>query len=408
MPHSYTNKTSLDLDSAAVDAFGRARVSNEYTLFNHKQLLNSGSFYFDHKFVSGATGLYQQAKASTLLTVSTASNSQAIRQTKQSFYYQAGKSFKFTKTFNMHGHEAGIIKRVGYFNENNGVFLELSGSSTNLVIRSNSSGAVVENKVSQSAWNADKLESSHPGKNTLDLTKMQLFSFDLQWLGAGRVRTGFFFDGEYVLAHEFLHTNIVTATYLATPNLPVRTEILNADGVGTGSLSTNCVAITSEGGFQPVGINLSFDRDFMPITIGTTNITPVLSVRLQQDKQGTIAIPLEFDFFSPDTINFRWCVYVNPTFAGTDNASWIQDTNSAIEYDISRDATNTVVSGVLLKSGYATSNKRGTLSVVTGLDLDFSLGYTIDGVSDEIVLCVQNLAAGSNDYYAATEFRIVD
>lgn len=85
--------------------------------------------------------------------------------------------------------------------------------------------------MAQSAWNVDKLDGTGASGITVDPTKSQIFVFDFEWLGVGRVRTGLVVDGKIYYFHYFSHANVTNVVYMSTPNLPLRYELEN-DGTG--------------------------------------------------------------------------------------------------------------------------------------------------------------------------------
>jgi len=85
---SYFEKTQiLAADSPSIDAFGKWRVSNPTTLFDSKQIVDSGSFYFDIKTVGSATVTWNSGSAQSTFRVTQTSGSRAIKQTKRIFVY---------------------------------------------------------------------------------------------------------------------------------------------------------------------------------------------------------------------------------------------------------------------------------------------------------------------------------
>ena len=168
--------------------------------------------------------------------------------------YQPGKVQEIVVTFNLISQDSGVTKRVGYFDANNGIYLEDDGSDYYIVRRTSTSGSAVNTRVAQADWNIDSFDGTGPSGVTIDFTKTQILFIDMEWLGVGRVRVGFVVDGIIYYAHEFLNANNLTLVYMSTPNLPIRWEISN-DGSGAAS-SMDCICCTaiSEGGKQDNGI----------------------------------------------------------------------------------------------------------------------------------------------------------
>ena len=84
---TYFPKIKISSDNTvSVDAFGRYRVSEPFTIFDNKQL-HSSSIIWVENGVSGGTTTYVQNQAATILSVPAVSGSKLTRQTRQNFYY---------------------------------------------------------------------------------------------------------------------------------------------------------------------------------------------------------------------------------------------------------------------------------------------------------------------------------
>lgn len=146
-----------------------------------------------------------------------------------------------------------VIRRWGYFEEKNGVFFELDGMTLNVVIRTYTSGTVVETRIPQTQWNGDKINGAGGNSNLsrmlLDLTKLNLYWIDLAWLGAGRIRFGVYSpQGERIVSHSLENANALTVPYIGTADLPVRVEQVNSGVSASPSrLKVTCISVLSEG-----------------------------------------------------------------------------------------------------------------------------------------------------------------
>lgn len=404
---TYWPKTKIEAaDSPSADAFGRIRTSSPVTLFDSKQLFDDQELFWATKIVSGSSSTHSSFRASTTLTAAAASGSLCVRQTKQRSFYQPGKSLQIFMTFVMGSSVAGIRKKLGYFDGSNGVYLEQSGSDINIVLTSTVTGVPVETRVSQSAWNLDKFDGQGPSGFTFDITKVQIFTTDYQWLGSGRVRTGFDISGSVFYVHEFNHSNKIDSVYMSTPNLPLRYEIESFGAASSSSLEHICTTVISEGGFEPKGTTRGADRGVVPVST-SVGITPVLSIRLNPTYIGTIITPSDFSIISTANDDFRWGLYLNPTISGSDNVAWISLSGSAVQYDISRNGNNNLSSGTLLRSGYVPAGQGGAASnaVREAVNSSFFLGSDIDGNTDELVLAVENVDVGAKNYLGSLGWR---
>jgi hypothetical protein len=369
------------------DAFNRLRVSTPVALFDSKQINSNGvPLYFSEFTATGGTTTYNAARASTTLACTNSVGSRALRQTRIYFNYQPGKSQFAFLTFVLGAATANVVKAAGYYDDNNGIFFRLNGTTKEIVIRSNVTGVVVNNAIAQASWNLDPLNGSGPSGLILDTIKAQILVIDFQWLGVGAVRVGFDINGIVIWAHQFNNANSITSVYMFTPNLPMRWEIV---GSGTAeSLEAICCSITSEGGEQtPVGVGRSVDRGGPSAnwkSLASANPEQVIALRLQSGKRGPASF-LDIDFIITSNQNTYWALCVNPTVGGA--AVWQAVANSIMEYDVNLNtAGSRVVSnfGTILASGYISGTQRVSASPPLGALQSFAADYA--GTADILSL----------------------
>ena len=376
-----TGTSTFTLGSGSTDAFGRLRVSEPYTLFD------SRARYYDHNDFSsststGATVVYDANGSTYQLNVTAANGSSVIRETKRVFPYQPGKSLLVLATFCMNTPKTNLRQRVGYFTTNNGIYFENDGTYNYLVIRSYSSGALVEDRVRQDAW-----DNPFAG---LNVDRTQIFWTDVEWLGVGSVRCGFVVNGAYVLCHTFHHANIEgnTTTYMTTAILPVRYEITNTAGTtGASMMRQICSTVISEGGYNAFTYSETAGRGTSVLRLVTAGTYyPLVSIRLASTRLDAIVLPRQVDVLSPTVNYYRWKLVSNPTLTGATFAG--TSTSGTVEYDT---AATAISGGIELQAGYVSSRELSEL----GADaFAFQLGRTLAGVSDIVTLA---LAATSNN-----------
>jgi len=134
----------------------------------------------------------------------------------------------------------GAYRRWGLFDADNGFFFQLgkdgytkgTASTTNegfaVVIRSKTSGSVVNTIIKQDDFNGDKLDGSGKSQLTFDLEKNNQYWIDIQWHGAGRVRFGTYLNGTRIVMHTYYAGNVETAAMSQTASLPSCTSIKSA------------------------------------------------------------------------------------------------------------------------------------------------------------------------------------
>ena len=381
--------------SASIDAFGRLRVSNPFTLFDGGLRYRDDPFKWNQLDTGAATSVFLPNESTMLMTVSGNGDS-AVRQSKQVFSYQPGKSLLTMATFVMNTPTVGLRQRVGLFGAQNGVYFEVDGTDINLVIRKYTSGTVDDTteKIAKSAWNGDRMDGQGGQHNisgvTLDVTKAQIFWSDVEWLGVGSVRCGFVINGQFIVCHIFHHANILSKVYMTTASLPVRYELTSTGAAGT--MRAICSTVISEGGYSNRSQSRAIGTALTGKNLSQTDYRPLVCIRMKSANIDSIVVPTKFDLYGLQQAAFSYRIILNPTLT---DASWTSaGDNSSVEYDLSATALS---GGTVIDQGiFVGSNKGGTASV-SGNDVDFSqqLGRTIAGASD--IWCLAAIATTNND-----------
>ncbi len=343
--------------ATSTDAFGRLRISEPYTLFDATNRYSANGAFATQTSLGG-TATFNAAQGLVDLTVPATAGSLVRRETNKVFSYQPGKSLLLYTTFVMSG-EAGIRQSVGYYNDNNGYYVEKDENGTVfLVERSSVSGATVDDPLPQSGWNIDPFDGTGPSGITLDFTKAQILWIDMEWLGVGTVRTGFVVDGQLLPANYFQHANIVDSTYITTACLPFRYEIENiSSGVG-GTLKQICSTAISEGGYTLTGeqhsVSTPITSAYQLPTAGT--YYPVAALRLKSTRLDAISIVTGLSILGAgNNETYAWRVVSGGTVS---DGSW--DTVSAttpVEYNLTG---TSVTGGTVLASGFTNASNQGS------------------------------------------------
>lgn len=392
----------------AVDAFGRLRVSEPYSLFDSQNRYASDN-QFDTSTATGGTTTYQANESTVDLNVTTSSGSQVVRQTYRNFPYQPGKSLLILTTFVMNAAKTGLRQRAGFFNTQNGIFLQQNDSTVSFVLRTYTSGVASDARtVNRADWNGDKLDGSGDSGYTLDLTKSQIFFIDIEWLGVGSVRCGFIIDGKYIIAHTFNNANEQNKVYMTTAILPVRYEITNTAVTASAStMKQVCASVVSEGGYEAVSVDHVARRTTALGTISTTFL-PLVSIRLASTALGAVVLPNRVQVLPITNQNYEVALFKNPTLTG---ASWAAvDTDANVQFDV---ASTAMTGGSIVQTDYVTtsgSGGAGTLAAPTGYNFDLQLGVSLAGVSDIYTVAIRTVsgattgdAVGSLSFYDLTQ-----
>ena len=386
------------------DAFGRLRVSQPFTLFD-SQNRYAADPSFDTSLTGSGTSTFLTNESAVSLAVTTASGDKVIRQTKRYFPYQPGKSLALLTTFVMAAGKANLRQRVGYFDSNNGLFLQRNGTELSFIIRTYTGGSADDTrKVVQSAWNGDPLDGSGASGITLDTTKAQILFADFEWLGVGSVRVGFVIDGQYITAHTFDNANEVTSVYMQTATLPLRIEIENtAATASSSSMKQICSTVISEGGYEQTSVERVARRSTTLTGIGTSFV-PLVSIRLASDSLGAVILPKQVRVLPIASGDYEIALVRNATLTG---ASYDTTTFASVDFDVTATAMS---GGDVVLNEYATATNQASAQAQNDLlyNFDMQLGATIAGTSDVYTVAVRVLsgtgsAIGSLAFYDLSE-----
>ena len=373
-----------------LDAFGRLRVSEPYTLFDSQNRYIDGD-QFSSITATGGNVVYVPNESSFNLNVSSTSGSSVIRQSKTVQAYQPGKSLLTMNTFAMATLKANLRQRVGYFTTDNGVYFEAVGTTLNLVIRSSTTGVVVEERIPQVNWNGNTLLSGI----VLDPTLTQIFWCDIEWLGVGNVRAGFVINGQFIVCHTFQHANQPgnTTVYMTTATLNPRYEITNTGSTsGNSTMKQICSTVISEGGFTPSTKIGYVTNNTAPTRVGSANtVTSLCSIRLNPAYPDAVVIPAQIDLLLLDVRYGQFQIIENATIA---NASFSNIAGSVVQSAIH---TDTITNGTVVYAGLTSS--RDEVEIGEDIKKRLQLWRYANGTPSTLTLAVSYTASNADLLY---------
>jgi hypothetical protein len=381
------------------DAFGRHRISQVTQLFDSKLVNNNApTQYADAEISGGGTSsTYTQNKACVELAVTANTAGKRVRQSYQCFNYQPAKSQLIFMTFVLGEATANNVKRVGYFNDNNGIFLQATDGVYSLGIRSNTTNTPVDTLIPQSRWNLDKLDGTGPSGLTVDFTKAQIMMIDFEWLGVGRVRWAFVIDGRIIYVHGQNHANVISDVYMSSPNCPVRWEIEN-DGAGAAdTLKCICCSVSTEGGRDQLGAPRAVATSDTQTLSGQTDTYALLTIRGQSGKDTSVVRLGGFQCYCETTDTILVSVIANATINDSANLTWNPVNLSVVEAATGNsDNTVNMTNAVVLYQFYAYGR---TESIISSADIA-ALTESVTGSRSSLSICA--LARTANPKVAAS------
>ena len=398
------------------DAFGRLRVSQPQTLFDSSHRFADNGLWATSNTAGNSSYVFVENQSTIDMSVGTTANAEVIRETTKVFSYQPGKSLLIMNSFAMNTPKANVRQRLGFFGNNNGIYFENDGTTNYFVLRSNTTGTIVETKVPQTEWSLDKFNgtgyssqsggSEHSGG--LDVSKTNILWMDIEWLGVGDIRCGFVVDGKMVTAHVFHNDNRNTTPYMSTATLPLRQEIKNT-GVTTSNSTMKqiCCTVASEGGYALYGtqqavqtpVNTAIDLT----SAGTYYNLISLRLKTSPDRLDAVVIITALSLLAiTNNAVYNWQIRSNGT---TNGGTWVSaGDNSSVEYKID---SGTITGGRILASGFTTSTTQSSIPVDILKEALFKFQLERNGLTGtpyEITLCAASQTAGA-DIYASLDWE---
>lgn len=388
-----------------LDAFGRVRVSDPITIFDAGHQYNLNPLVWDTGLSSGTGAVTHLPNESAveLSTGGTASGAKAVLQSKIYHRYQPGKSQLIMCTGAFGVATADVRKRYGYFDADNGTFFEQTGTGVGAVLRSRTTGSIVDTRIEQADWNLDKLDGTGPSRITIDFEKAQIFLFDMEWLGVGRVRFGIVLGGSIIYVHEFSHINTLIGPYMTSANLPIRAEIENtAIAAGTATWKQVCASVISEGGQEDDRAFLfSGGNGIATVAVGARR--PILSLRPKLLFNGITnrgqVVPSEIDLYTDANAHYEFVL--NGALTGASFASAGADSIAELDVAATAIAGGTVVEESFVTTAGGASRGEGRNGLLGRLALVLNaVGDTADTLS-----IVATSFAGTADMSAAVTWK---
>jgi hypothetical protein len=295
------------------------------------------------------TGSITHNTNQSLNTLSVSGVGRAVRQTRLYTKYQPGKSFLIFLTGILdNDNDSTVTTRIGYFDDKNGLFFEKSNDSNYIVIRTYTSGSVVNTKIVQSIWNVDQMNGTGTSGINIDFKTYLIFTINFSWLGAGIVEFGLYYSGEHYIIHR-LRNNNITVPYIETPNLPGRFEIESTGG--SGELIESCISINTESNQELLGQIFSIGTS-SEIVIPKSE-TYVYSIKLANNSRKLVKLQsISLICTSKGDINYKIYIIKSPSSNPITSSDFQSvNSNSFVEYDETGTAVN-LTNAILLYQGY--------------------------------------------------------
>jgi hypothetical protein len=291
--NTWAAENPLTLDESTRDNLNRLKVSVHQNIYEADFEYGVQSLRWEAFLNGSATITHLPILGGVRLSLTAAVGDVAIRQSRPYHRYQPGKTMFMASAVQFGAAVTGQVQRVGFFDDGNGVFFEqgdpttLNPSGMGVVVRTDASGTVTNNRVTSENW-----ACSDSVRGSLDWTRIQMVWIEYAWYGAGALRWGVFIEGEPIVLHKIAYGNRAgqTTPWARTGNLPVRYEQRNVTASTAADMTHWGVSVMVEGRIDDQrGFTYSYGMaaatPLRTVTAGTR--FPVLSVRARQ--MGTVS-----------------------------------------------------------------------------------------------------------------------
>lgn len=358
-PNFPENRQSVDSRGAAnvrfaegepqFDSFGRIQVSQVQAVGEYYHIMEdqSGKYWTNVSGV-GASAVFDVSTSSIVYTIGTASGEKASRTTNQYHPYKPATSQLIYMSIAVGDQgKANVRREWGYFDDYNGFGFRVEGTVLQVFLRNDTTGTVVEDVVNQEDFSDNSLDNALLDEYVLDISKINVYWMDMEWLGAGRVRLGVITpDGRRLTLHQFKNANSKPATYMRSGNLPVRWNIENTGtSASISQLRAICAAVLTESADVQYSGTLIHTSPPKPVTIPNDGLYhPFLNFRAKLSINGRpnriIGIHEDFDWASLGTSSLSVGIFVFPDDSYLTGVKWSSNIAPATMLEVDRNTSS--------------------------------------------------------------------
>lgn len=230
----------------------------------------------------------------------------------------------------------------------------------------------IENFTAQTAWNHDVFDGTGPSKDTLDVTKGNVYQIDYQWLGFGQIRfsiedpeSGHFFD-----CHIINYAQTATVPSIRNPNLPLHALAINTTNNTNLSMFIGSMGAFIQGRSSESKVSAITHGDAIEqVTVGATEI-PLITIHNREVFNGFLnRTRLQPNTLSVSNATKDTLIRIRRNTTLTGNPSFVDtDTTQSIA-TVDRSASG-LTGGELI---YAEAVAPGTALILRRQDVDLIL-----------------------------------
>lgn len=285
-----------------------------------------------------ATQANAMAKVATGTTTGSSSEIRSLGLVK--VWSGSGAVIRFNSIFSAPDADGEIL--IGAISTTDGVAIGYDGTDFGFLIRSNS----IDNFISQSTWNKDKLDGTGKSGITLDPTKGNLWQINIEGFGFNGVVLEYrnSDSGEWITCHYERFANSVILPNFERNAFPLC--LLASNGAGTADVWVKSVSLSGlhEGEYQRPDPRFGQGNEKTISTL--TNVITIKNPTTFLGVGHVSIIRLDFLAIASDgSKNVHLKVYYNATLGGTPVWNDVATGLSVAQYDI---VGTTITGGVLI------------------------------------------------------------
>jgi hypothetical protein len=227
-------------ETALIDAHNKRAQFSAYGLLKTAQENIIGDYRFhssdfvteDFDITETGTSSWSLEGEALVLSTGASASSEVNLKSKKIHYYQSGRG-QLTK-ISVILDDLGVIgntREWGYFDNDNGVFFRMNGTTLQLVIRN----ATIETVIDSTSWDIPITPDQYG----------HIYYLQFEWLGVGNIYV--YYDEQIVHTYNFLGTS--TSFSIANPDLPVTVSNENTTNTSDVIMKIGCMSVMTEGGF---------------------------------------------------------------------------------------------------------------------------------------------------------------
>ena len=246
----------------------------------------------------------------------------------------------------------------------------------------------------QADWNIDKLDGTGASGMTLNKAKLNVYRVQFAWLGGGSITWSVKnpSTGTWEKFHTLRYPNAYTVPSVRNPTFKMGWVAYNVGGASGVTTKGVCGAAFSHGRYETLRRPQALSNSKTGIG---TSFTSVLAIRNRAVFAGSVnlsgLVPVLASFAVDGTKPAECRLVLNPTFAGTQNWTYVDEASSATEYD---------TGGTTITGGQVVLTLSLGKSEARSIDIS-SLGESLELIPTDVLCLAIKATSGTTDGTAA-------